>query len=44
MIEVLPSTVHNAVQERGQMDLVMDFAYPLPMTVISEMLGIPLHI
>jgi len=27
--------------ERGEMDLAMDFAVPLPMMVITEMLGIP---
>ncbi len=27
--------------ERGEMDLVLDFALPLPMMVIAEMLGIP---
>ena len=29
------------VVERGEMDLVADFAAPLPMLVIAEMLGIP---
>jgi cytochrome P450 PksS len=31
----------DAVQDQGQMDLIADFAFPLPITVISEMLGIP---
>lgn len=31
----------DKVQEHGQMDLIADFAYPLPITVISDMLGIP---
>lgn len=30
-----------SVQDRGQMDLVQDYAYPLPINVISEMLGVP---
>jgi cytochrome P450 len=30
-----------AVQEHGKMDIISDFAYPLPIIVISEMLGIP---
>ncbi|MBA3945215.1 MAG: cytochrome P450 [Herpetosiphonaceae bacterium] len=30
-----------ALQERGEMDLIADFAFPLPMIVISELLGIP---
>ncbi len=29
------------VQHQGQMDLITDFAAPLPITVISELLGIP---
>ncbi len=29
----------DAVQPRGTMDLIADFAYPLPFTVICEMLG-----
>ena len=31
----------DAVQDQGRMDLIDDFAFPLPATVISEMLGIP---
>ncbi|HLG76236.1 MAG TPA: cytochrome P450 [Ktedonobacteraceae bacterium] len=31
----------DAVESQGRMDLVTDFALPLPITVISEMLGIP---
>jgi cytochrome P450 PksS len=31
----------DAVQEKGSMDLIADFAFPLPLTVIAEMLGIP---
>ena len=31
----------DAVQDQGTMDLVRDFAYPLPINVISEMLGVP---
>lgn len=29
--------------ERGQMDVIWDFSYPLPVTVIAEMMGIPLE-
>lgn len=29
------------VQAQGQMDLVEDYAFPLPINVISEMLGVP---
>ena len=28
-------------QDRGEMDIIWDFAYPLPVTVIAEMLGVP---
>jgi len=31
----------DAVQEAGQMDIIQDLAYPLPVIVIAEMLGIP---
>ncbi|MBU3701460.1 MAG: cytochrome P450 [Acidimicrobiia bacterium] len=31
----------DAVAEAGEMDLIADLAFPLPFTVISEMLGMP---
>lgn len=31
----------DAAQPRGRMDLIADLAYPLPVTVIAEMLGVP---
>lgn len=31
----------DEVEPRGEMDVIEDFAYPLPVTVIAEMLGIP---
>ena len=31
----------DAVQEAGRMDIIQDLAYPLPVIVIAEMLGIP---
>src|SRR5450631_2132786 len=40
-IQQITDELLDAVQERGEMDLINDFAYPLPITVISEMLGIP---
>ena len=42
-IQQITDDVLDAVQGQGQMDIVADFAYPLPMTVISEMLGISLE-
>ncbi|MBV9230428.1 MAG: cytochrome P450, partial [Chloroflexi bacterium] len=41
-IQQITDELLDVVQERGHMDLVTDFAYPLPMTVICEMLGIPI--
>ena len=40
-IQQIADELLNAVQEQGEMDLVADFAFPLPIIVISEMLGIP---
>jgi cytochrome P450 len=40
-IQRITDTLLDRVEQQGQMDLVNDFAYPLPITVISEMLGIP---
>lgn len=31
----------DAIQEAGRMDIIQDLAYPLPVIVIAEMLGIP---
>lgn len=40
-IEVLVDELLDAVEPQGRMDLVHDFAYPLPIIVIAEMLGLP---
>ncbi|GLV54138.1 polyketide biosynthesis cytochrome P450 PksS [Dictyobacter sp. S3.2.2.5] len=40
-IQHMADELLDAVQDQGQMDLVQDFAYPLPINVISEMLGVP---
>lgn len=40
-IQQIASELLDAVEERDSMDLITDFAYPLPITVITEMLGIP---
>ena len=31
----------DEIQDRGEMDVIWDFSYPLPVTVISELMGIP---
>src|SRR5581483_2156604 len=31
----------DAVEPAGKMDLIADFAFPLPITVITELLGVP---
>jgi cytochrome P450 len=40
-IQQITDELLDAVQEQRKMDLITDFAYPLPITVISELLGIP---
>src|SRR5213079_2090176 len=40
-VETLVGELVNQVRGLGQMDLIRDFAWPLPITVIAEMLGVP---
>lgn len=40
-IKAITNTLLDKVQEAGKMDVVADLAYPLPVTVIATMLGIP---
>jgi len=40
-IQEIASALLDAVAGRGSMDVVADFAYPLPVIVIAEMMGIP---
>ncbi len=40
-IAVLVNGYLDRVMARGEMDVIRDLAYPLPVTVIAEMLGIP---
>jgi cytochrome P450 len=40
-IETISSDLLDAAEGRGQMDLIADFALPLPVTVIADILGIP---
>jgi len=50
MVERLRERIHavcagllDAAQSRGEMDVVADYALPLPLTVIGELLGIPVE-
>lgn len=40
-IEAIAHQLLDRVQPRGQMELIEDFAFPLPMIVIAELLGVP---
>jgi cytochrome P450 len=40
-IQAIADALLDAVAGRGEMDLIKDYAFPLPITVIAEMLGIP---
>ena len=40
-IQTIADTLLDRVQQRGQMDLIDEYAFPLPITVIAELLGIP---
>ena len=41
-IEKIAQDLLDRVLPKGQMELVSDYAFPLPITVIAELLGIPL--
>jgi cytochrome P450 len=40
-IEQIVDTLLDRVRDSGRMEVIADLAYPLPVTVISEMLGVP---
>ncbi|MDA2386028.1 cytochrome P450 [Bacillus cereus] len=40
-IQQISDELIAAVEKQGKMEIIADFAYPLPIIVISEMLGIP---
>src|SRR5512133_3431162 len=42
-IQQIADDLLDKVQDQGQMDLVEDYAFMLPITVIAEMLGIPVE-
>lgn len=40
-VQVLVDELLDSIAERGSMDVVQDFAFPLPTMVITELLGVP---
>jgi cytochrome P450 len=40
-IQQIADELLDKVHDQGQMDLVQDYGYPLPINVISDMLGVP---
>jgi cytochrome P450 PksS len=40
-VETLANELLESVKQRGEMDLISDYALPLPMTIITEILGVP---
>ncbi len=40
-IQEIADALLDAVEDEGEMDLIDDYAYPLPFTVITELLGVP---
>jgi cytochrome P450 len=40
-IQDIANRLLDDVAQKGEMDIVQDFAFPLPVTVIAEMLGVP---
>ena len=40
-VQAIADALLDAVTARGEMDVIDDYAFPLPITVIAEMLGIP---
>jgi cytochrome P450 len=40
-VQEIADELLDQAQDKGEMDLVKDYAYPLPINVISDMLGVP---
>ena len=40
-VQAIADALLDAVQGKGEMDLIDDYAFPLPITVIAELLGVP---
>jgi cytochrome P450 len=41
-IDKIANETLDGIIEKGRMDLIDDFAYPLPVTIIAELLGVPI--
>jgi len=39
-VQAIADELLDAVQDKGEMDLIDDYAFPLPITVIAELLGV----
>jgi cytochrome P450 len=42
-VQAITDGLLDNVQDRGRMDLIRDYALPLPATIIAEMLGVPVE-
>jgi cytochrome P450 len=42
-VQDIADTLLDAVEDNGGMDLIDDYAFPLPITVIAELLGVPVE-
>jgi cytochrome P450 len=42
-IQAITTDLLDRVAKSGRMDIIQDLAYPLPITVIAEMLGVPIE-
>ncbi len=40
-VQTIADALLDAVEDKGEMDLIDDYAFPLPVTVIAELLGVP---
>lgn len=40
-VQTVTDQLLDAVSQKGRMDLIADYALPLPMTIITEILGVP---
>jgi cytochrome P450 len=40
-VQAIADVLLDAVEDKGEMDLIDDYAYPLPVTVIAGLLGVP---